>query len=91
MATRLRDDDAATRKFACFAVGNAAFHSDALYANLRQTIPPLIDVLCYDEMSKARANAAGALGNLVRNSPMLCSALIKARAPVPGTHGVVFV
>ena len=81
LVTRLRDDDAATRKFACFAIGNAAFHNDALYANLRQTIPPLIDVLCYDEMSKSRANAAGALGNLVRNSPMLCSALIKAHAP----------
>jgi hypothetical protein len=80
LVTRLRDDDPATRKFACFAVGNAAFHSDALYPELRGAIPALIDALCFDKMHKTRANAAGALGNLVRNSPMLCAALVKAGA-----------
>ena len=80
LVTRLRDDDPATRKFACFAVGNAAFHSEALYPELRGAIPALIDALCYDKMHKTRANAAGALGNLVRNSPMLCAALVKAGA-----------
>ena len=80
LVTRLRDDDPAVRKFACFAVGNAAFHSEALYPELRGAIPALIDALCYDKMHKTRANAAGALGNLVRNSPMLCAALVKAGA-----------
>ena len=80
LVTRLRDDDPSARKFACFAVGNAAFHSDALYPELRGAIPALIDALCYDKMHKTRANAAGALGNLVRNSPMLCAALVKAGA-----------
>ena len=77
----LRDDDPATRKFAAFAVGNAAFHSDALYPHLRVTVPALVDALRYDEIHKTRANAAGALGNLVRNSPMLCSSLVQANAP----------
>ena len=30
-----QDEDANTRKFACFALGNAAFHSAALYPALR--------------------------------------------------------
>ena len=81
LATRLRDEDPATRKFAAFAVGNAAFHSDALYSDLRVTIPALVDALRYDKTHKTRANAAGALGNLVRNSPLLCSSLVKAKAP----------
>jgi|TARA_B100000795_G_C22466797_1_gene311429 fused len=52
-----------------------------LYPELRGAIPALIDALCYDAMHKTRANAAGALGNLVRNSPMLCAALVKSGAP----------
>ena len=28
---RCKDPDSTTRKFACFAVGNAGFHTDALY------------------------------------------------------------
>lgn len=81
LAARLSDEDPATRKFAAFAVGNAAFHSDALYSHLRVTIPALVDLLRYDKTHKTRANAAGALGNLVRNSPLLCSSLVKAKAP----------
>ena len=34
----------------------------------------------HDEEDKTRANAAGALGNLVRNSGLLCSHLIEAHA-----------
>lgn len=64
---RCADPDPPTRKFACFAVGNAAFHSDALYRHLAPSVPPLVMALG-DSEEKTRANAAGALGNLVRNS-----------------------
>ena len=33
-----------------------------------------------DDEYKTRANAAGALGNLVRNSSMLCAPIVQARA-----------
>lgn len=65
------DPDRATRKFACFALGNAGFHSDVLYPALSPAVAPLVTLL-RDEDEKTRANAAGALGNLVRNSPRLC-------------------
>jgi fused-like protein len=58
---------AAARKFACFAVGNAAFHDASLYAHLRPSVPALVALLG-DADEKTRANAAGALGNLARNS-----------------------
>lgn len=40
-----QDEDANTRKFACFALGNAAFHSAALYPALRPAIGPLMACL----------------------------------------------
>mmetsp|Transcript_3462 Transcript_3462/g.2457 ORF Transcript_3462/g.2457 Transcript_3462/m.2457 type:complete len:126 (-) Transcript_3462:384-761(-) len=40
-----RDPDKNTRKFACFAVGNAGFHNDVLYENLRPCVPLLVDLL----------------------------------------------
>ncbi|CAN0341907.1 unnamed protein product, partial [Ectocarpus sp. 8 AP-2014] len=64
------DRDPSARKFACFAVGNAAFHSDALYARLAPAVAPLVAALD-DPEEKTRANAAGALGNLVRNGGAL--------------------
>ncbi|TMW57103.1 hypothetical protein Poli38472_003028 [Pythium oligandrum] len=70
----LSDSDSYVRRFACFAIGNAAFHSDRLYKALRSSIPALIQNL-HDEDEKTRSNAAGALGNLVRNSDELCSVL----------------
>lgn len=76
-----QDPDSSTRKFSCFAVGNAAFHSPRLYMELRRSIPLLVDLLQSDEEHKTRANAAGALGNLVRNSDELCPALVEAGAP----------
>ncbi|BDA40985.1 probable serine/threonine-protein kinase 36 [Coccomyxa sp. Obi] len=76
---RCSDFDRATRKFACFAIGNAGFHSAALYMGLRGAVRPLVELLSDDE-DKTRANAAGALGNLVRNSPMLCPTLLQAHA-----------
>lgn len=39
---------------------------------------PLV-VLLRDDEEKTRANAAGALGNLVRNSGQLCGEIIKVR------------
>lgn len=71
-----KDVDAATRKFACFAIGNAAFHSAVLYPYLVDAIPLLVSAL-HDVDEKTRANAAGALGNLVRNSSELCALLVK--------------
>ena len=55
------DSDKNTRKFACFAVGNAGFHNDRLYENLRPVLSSLVELLKDDE-EKIRANAAGALG-----------------------------
>ena len=52
----------------CFALGNAAYHSDTLYEDLRDAIPLLTQHLRKSKDEKTRSNAAGALGNLVRNS-----------------------
>lgn len=76
---RCRDADRNTRKFACFAVGNAGFHNDYLYESLRPCVPLLVRLL-KDPEEKTRANAAGALGNFVRNSSLLCKDLIKYEA-----------
>jgi fused-like protein len=77
---RCADGDKNTRKFACFALGNAGFHSAALYEALRPAVRPLVALL-QDEEDKTRANAAGALGNLVRNSSQLCGELIEVCRP----------
>ena len=73
---KCRDPDKNTRKFACFAVGNAGFHDDSLYEDLRPCVPILIERLS-DPEEKTIANAAGALGNFVRNSKILCNDLIR--------------
>lgn len=69
------DPDSSCRKFASFAVGNSAFHADLLYRDLAAAVPQLLRLLC-DADEKTRANAAGAIGNLVRNSGELCSTMI---------------
>lgn len=51
------------------------FHSSFLYPDLRSSIPPLVSLL-RDNDDKTKANAAGALGNFVRNSSMLVQSLI---------------
>lgn len=61
---RCTDPDPNTRKFACFAVGNAGFHNDLIYESLRPCVPLLVTLL-KDPEEKTRANAAGALGNFV--------------------------
>lgn len=76
----LSDPDNYVRRFACFAIGNAAFHSGALYDALRPAIPCLIQNL-HNEEDKTRSNAGGALGNLVRNSDELCKELCAHEAP----------
>ncbi|KAK1941933.1 Serine/threonine-protein kinase TIO [Phytophthora citrophthora] len=76
----LSDPDNYVRRFACFAIGNAAFHSDTLYDALRPAIPYLIQNL-HNEEDKTRSNAGGALGNLVRNSDELCNGLCEYEAP----------
>jgi fused-like protein len=55
------------------------FHSALLYHEMRGAVGPLV-ALTRDEEPRTRANAAGALGNLARNSPMLCPALLQAGA-----------
>merc|ERR1719313_2674775 len=74
-----RDASPACRKFASFAVGNAAFHSALLYPQLAPAVAPLVQLL-QDPDEKTRANAAGALGNLVRNSSELCGEMVSAGA-----------
>lgn len=73
---RCADPDKRTRKFACFAIGNAAYHGDMLYEELRRSIPLLTNVLLSAEEDKTKANAAGALSNLVRNSTRLVDDII---------------
>ncbi|GFY97320.1 kinase family with ARM repeat domain-containing protein [Actinidia rufa] len=77
---RCADSDKRTRKFACFAIGNAAYHNDLLYEELRRSIPQLANLLLSTEEDKTKANAAGALSNLVRNSNKLCADIVSKGA-----------
>lgn len=77
---RCADPDRRTRKFACFAIGNAAYHNDMLYEELRRSIPQLANLLLMAEEDKTKANAAGALSNLVRNSDKLCEDIVSKGA-----------
>ncbi|XVE99200.1 hypothetical protein REPUB_Repub03eG0176600 [Reevesia pubescens] len=77
---RCADPDRRTRKFACFAIGNAAYHNDMLYEELKRSIPQLAKLLLSAEEDKTKANAAGALSNLVRNSNKLCEEIISKGA-----------
>lgn len=71
------DPDPSVRKFACFAVGNAAFHNNTLYARLAPAVGLLVAAL-HDPEEKTRTNAAGALGNLVRNGGELSGDVARA-------------
>lgn len=57
----------------------SGFHGAALYPLLQHAIAPLVALL-KDPEDKMRANAAGALGNFVRNGSMLCGQLRAAGA-----------
>ncbi|XP_050385130.1 serine/threonine-protein kinase TIO [Argentina anserina] len=77
---RCSDPDKRTRKFACFAIGNAAYHNDMLYEELRRSIPQLANLLLSTEEDKTKANAAGALSNLTRNSDKLVEDIVSKGA-----------
>lgn len=61
-------------------IGNAAYHNDVLYEELRRSIPLLANLLLSSEEDKTKANAAGALSNLVRNSNKLCEDIVSKGA-----------
>lgn len=61
-------------------IGNAAYHNDVLYEELRRSIPLLANLLLSSEEDKTKANAAGALSNLVRNSNNLCEDIVSKGA-----------
>lgn len=61
-------------------IGNAAYHNDTLYEELRRSIPQLANLLLSAEEDKTKANAAGALSNLVRNSNKLCEDIVSKGA-----------
>lgn len=63
-----------------YQIGNAAYHDDTLYGELRRSIPQLANLLVSSEEDKTKANAAGALSNLVRNSNMLCEDIVSRGA-----------
>ncbi|XP_076931409.1 serine/threonine-protein kinase TIO-like [Bidens hawaiensis] len=79
LVDRCSDGDKRTRKFACFAIGNAAYHNDFFYEELRRCIPQLANLLLSEE-DKTKANASGALSNLVRNSNKLCQDMVSKGA-----------
>lgn len=60
-----------------FLVGNAAFHSSKLYQQLSPCIPHLLTAI-EDGDEKTRANAAGAVGNLLKNDESLASLMSRA-------------
>ncbi len=73
-----RDANLTARKFAAFAVGNAAFYDDSLCGALAPSIPSLV-ILLRDE-PKTASNAAAAIGNLVRNSDVVVVPILRAGA-----------
>jgi fused-like protein len=73
------DPDKSTRKFACFAIGNAAFMNDKLYENFRSIIPKMVELL-RDPEDNTRANSAGALGNFVRCGDSLSNDILANKA-----------
>jgi fused-like protein len=74
------DNDRMTRKFACFAIGNAAFLNNKLYEYFKPIITRMVELLM-DSEPNTRANSAGALGNFVRCGDTLVQEILTARAP----------
>ncbi|CAI0412875.1 unnamed protein product [Linum tenue] len=62
--------------FYTLLIGNAAYYNEMLYDELRRSIPQLAKLLLSSEEDKTKANAAGALSNLVRNSSKLCDEIV---------------
>ena len=76
----LKSEDKICRKYACFALGNIAYHNEAIYSYLLTSIKYLVEALDSED-DGTKANAAGALSNFTRNSDTLCGELIKHGAP----------
>lgn len=70
-------------------IGNAAYHNDTLYQELRRSIPQLGNLLLSEEEDKTKSNAAGALSNLVRNSNELCEDIVSKGAMQVCGHAVL--
>ena len=64
----------------------AAFSTAALHAALAPAIPHLVQLTRAREV-KPRSNSAGALGNMLRQSPVLCQAVISHGALQAGHPG----
>jgi fused-like protein len=79
IAILCNSEDKTTRKYACIALGNAGFHDQTLYPQLKVSIPLLVSLL-KDSDEKTRSNAAAALGNLARNSDELDADFVNADA-----------
>ena len=60
--------------------GNATFHDDTLYSDLAEAISASIRLIHTELDDRTRANAAGVLGNLVKNSSLLCEKMHQAGA-----------
>eukprot|EP00466_Bigelowiella_natans_P014977 jgi/Bigna1/126266/aug1.2_g974 len=71
------DSNAAVRTFAVVAIGNLGFHGADLYKDLEEAVGVLEENLHDKPSAKMRANAAGALGNLVRNGGHLVKMLVE--------------
>ncbi|KAH9525670.1 Serine/threonine-protein kinase 36 [Bulinus truncatus] len=68
----LQDSDSNVRKCAVYAFGNACYHSSELYPKLKLALPHMVELL-HDPVTKTRANAASACGNLRMHSSGLCN------------------
>ncbi|KAK9051496.1 hypothetical protein SSX86_028123 [Deinandra increscens subsp. villosa] len=62
-------------------IGNAAYHNDFYYEELRRCIPKLVNLLLSEEeLDKIKINASGALSNLVRHSDKFCHDMVSKGA-----------
>lgn len=67
-------------------VGNAAFHDDLLYEELRRSIPQLTNLLISTEKDDIKVNAAGTLYSLVRHSNKLGDEIMSNGAIQVSSH-----
>eukprot|EP00127_Corallochytrium_limacisporum_P003707 Clim_evm39s152 gene=Clim_evmTU39s152 len=72
--------DDGVRQAASLALGNAAYHSAELHPLVLPFVQQLVHLVLHDTHSKVVANAAGALGNLVRFDSSMVGQLIDMEA-----------
>jgi len=70
-------NDISCQRNAVFALGNCAFHSKALYPDLKPAVRLLRDLVNAAHDFKTGQNAVGALGNLVRNDAQLVPEMMR--------------